>query len=82
VPVLFVTERERRFPRRQAERHAGDILGGLGLDAGEGVAFGLDFVVPDGFAVNEQCVVRSPVAKESSQMATPRAAGKFDSVFV
>ena len=54
----LVAERERRFPRRQAERDAGDILGGLLLDAGEGVAFGLGLDRADGFGVNEQRVVR------------------------
>ena len=53
----FVAERERRFPCRQAERNAGDIFGGLLLDAGERVAFGLGFDCADGFAIHEQRVV-------------------------
>src|SRR5204863_5861253 len=65
----LVTERERSLPRRQPERNAGNILRGVFLSAGERDASGLGFGCADGFAVNELRVVRSPVAKESSQMA-------------
>ena len=53
----LVAERQRRFPRGDAERDAGDILGGLLLHAGEGDAFGLGFHGADGLAVHEERVV-------------------------
>ncbi len=68
----LVGERKRRFPGRQAERDAGDIFGGLLLDAGEGVAFGLGLDGADGFAVNEQRVVRFAGLEGKFAMATPR----------
>ena len=53
----LVGERQRRFPRRETERNAGDIFGGLLFDAAERGAFGLGFDRADGFAVHEERVI-------------------------
>ena len=53
----LVTERERRFPRGQAKRHAGHVFGGLFFDADEGVTFGLRLDGADGFGIREKRVI-------------------------
>ena len=53
----FVAERERRFPRGQSGRNAGNVLVRLFLDADQGMAFGLGLDRADGFGVHEERVV-------------------------
>ena len=53
----LVTERQRRFPRWEAERDAGDILGGLLLDTSEGFACGFCLRYANSLAVYEQRVI-------------------------
>src|ERR1041385_2289379 len=59
-PGALVTKWERRFPRGQAKRHAGHVLGGLLFDADEGVTFGLRLDGADGFGICEKRVIGLP----------------------
>ena len=53
----FVAERERGLPRGQSRWNAGNVFGGLFLNADKGVAFGLRLDRADGFSVHEEGVI-------------------------
>src|SRR5260221_1549157 len=80
VAGALVAKRQRIVPRGQSCRHAGDILGGLFLDAGQGDACGLGLNRSDRLAIYKQRVVRLTGREGEFADSDPWRGGQINSI--